>query len=99
MTPGNEDRDREGAQRDLDDLRRQMQPGMKVYGDDGGELGTVKEVYTDHLRVDRRLMPDIDVPVANVAAVRDHGVVLRVAGADADVLVDPGTPQAKPPVV
>ncbi|HET7036242.1 MAG TPA: DUF2171 domain-containing protein [Thermomicrobiaceae bacterium] len=83
--------------RDFREIRNQMRVGMPVVGDDGERVGTVKEMLGQGFRVDRSLEPDITVSYNQVETVNKTGVMLNVAGGDANVAVDPGAPLTRPP--
>ena len=50
---------------------RQIQVGMDVFGIDGDEVGTVKEVRATEILVDRRFARDVYVPIEAVQAIVD----------------------------
>jgi hypothetical protein len=50
---------------------RHIQVGMGVVGSDGEEVGTVKEVRTTEILVDRPLARDVYVPLEAIQAIVD----------------------------
>jgi hypothetical protein len=82
---------------DYREIRDSLRVGMPVVGDDGDEVGTVKELLNDGFRVDRSLAPDFTVSYDRVATVNETGVTLNVPGSEANIAVDPGVPLTRPP--
>jgi hypothetical protein len=61
-----------------------LRPGWAVVGNDGGRLGTVKEVGQNYLLTSRRGSRDLYVPASAIANVQRDTVHLSVAQRDAE---------------
>ncbi|HZS88124.1 MAG TPA: DUF2171 domain-containing protein [Chloroflexota bacterium] len=60
--------------------------GLVVRGADAHRVGEVKEVRGGELLIDRRLQPDVLVPIDAVQAISDHEIVLSLTASEVDDL-------------
>lgn len=70
----------------MDNARKTMSEGSKVFGSDGGHVGTIKAVHEDHIVVTEGTLikHDLYIPIDHVGMDSDGRVTVSVKASEAD---------------
>lgn len=82
---------------DQDAIFNQLHEEMTVIGNDGEEVGKIKEIFTDSFRVDRRLQLDVTLSFETIETIIEDAVMLNIPAWGVGDTIDDDIPATRPP--